>query len=185
MTVAFDPSRIFQTVDFFGSHLEAILALCALFLTIYQSLLTRKHNRLSVKPKLSSFTDFQRPFNSTIIYSVKVVNRGLGPAYINRFRIIYEDKEYEITEIEHIHALVLKEFGGQLDGAQSYYGFLRKGAVLGNADSFQIANLFLSVANDDEARLIPSRIAKFNMIMDYESAYKEKDSYDTRRDVDA
>ena len=66
---------------------EAVVAGCALFLTAYQTHTTRKHNRLSVRPRLV-VTSHLEPIEThlpALMYQVRVVlkNAGLGPAIIN------------------------------------------------------------------------------------------------------
>ena len=57
-----------------------VIALCALFLTIYQGIQTRYHNRLSVLPYLQivhSSTSSKQDY-----YSIYIENKGMGPARI-------------------------------------------------------------------------------------------------------
>ncbi|MCA3903792.1 hypothetical protein JKP31_21220 [Vibrio vulnificus] len=54
------------------------IAVLAFFVTVWQSILARKHNRLSVRPFVEVLGDFS--FNNPI--SVKIVNHGVGPAII-------------------------------------------------------------------------------------------------------
>ena len=42
-------------IKFLGEHSAEIIAICALGLTFYQAYLSRKHNRLSLKPHLTRF----------------------------------------------------------------------------------------------------------------------------------
>ncbi|MEH0739959.1 hypothetical protein H4F05_00435 [Vibrio cholerae] len=55
-----------------------VIAALAFVVTIWQSVLAREHNRLSVRPYLEVLGDFS--FDSPI--SVKIVNHGVGPAIL-------------------------------------------------------------------------------------------------------
>ncbi|NQZ54646.1 MAG: hypothetical protein HRT93_10390 [Piscirickettsiaceae bacterium] len=65
----------------------AVIAFCALVLTIFQSKRAQEHNRLSVKPHLTSFGYHQLDKNS---YTFELINNGLGPAIIKKFTIIVD-----------------------------------------------------------------------------------------------
>lgn len=78
----------------------AFIALCALFTTVWQSHLTRRHNKLSVKPSLSFDENIQQN-GVDVKYSVK--NAGLGPAIIKVFALVIDGKKYSITTAEDVY----------------------------------------------------------------------------------
>ena len=57
----------------------AFITLCAFFTTLWQGHLTRRHNKLSIKPSLN-FDQNLRHSGVDVKYTVK--NSGLGPAMI-------------------------------------------------------------------------------------------------------
>jgi len=63
---------------------SAVIALCALGLSIWQGCLARTHNRLSVRPHLTTWThsDADKGF-----YVVELINNGIGPAIIEEFTV--------------------------------------------------------------------------------------------------
>lgn len=63
---------------------STVIALCALGLTVWQAYVTRRHNRLSVRPHLTtwSYSD-----NVNHNYVVELLNNGIGPAFIQSFKI--------------------------------------------------------------------------------------------------
>jgi len=70
-------------------------ALCALVATIWQGVISRKHNRLSVKPVL---TLYREEVNGKIY----VKNNGIGPALIRGFAIHLDSKplaERDVPEL--------------------------------------------------------------------------------------
>lgn len=75
---------------------SGVIALLALATTLYQLHLFRKHNRLSVRPHLSTHTE-----EVNDIYKITIRNDGLGPATIDLFSI------YE-------HNILLQETGDKL-----------------------------------------------------------------------
>lgn len=61
---------------------SGFIALLALITTLYQSHLSRAHNRLSVMPHLAIHTEEDED-----IYKISIRNDGLGPATIEAFEI--------------------------------------------------------------------------------------------------
>ncbi|CAI8821864.1 hypothetical protein EMIT0P100_10685 [Pseudomonas sp. IT-P100] len=61
---------------------SVFIALLALFVTLYQSHLSRKHNRLSVKPHLAIHSE-----EDDDTFKIIIKNDGLGPATIDMFNI--------------------------------------------------------------------------------------------------
>lgn len=83
---------------------SGVIALLALFATLYQSHLSRKHNRLSIRPHLAVHGEEGDDFTFTVI----IRNDGLGPASIEDL-IIYRDGKKINANGEH---LITKAFEG-------------------------------------------------------------------------
>ena len=64
------------------------IALCALFISVWQGYLSREHNRLSVMPQLAINLDWHFENKSGLF----VYNQGLGPARIKRVSIFLDGK---------------------------------------------------------------------------------------------
>jgi hypothetical protein len=66
-----------------------IIALCALALSIWQGVQTRRHNRLSFRPHLTTWTntDAEKGF-----YTIELTNNGIGPALIEEFLVKVDGK---------------------------------------------------------------------------------------------
>lgn len=60
----------------------AIIALCALVFSIWQGVQARKHNKLSFRPHLTTWTHSEAEKG---FYTVELINNGLGPAIIEDF----------------------------------------------------------------------------------------------------
>lgn len=63
---------------------SAVIALCALGLTIWQARITRKHNMLSVTPHLTTWSHTDK---ANHVYEIELLNNGIGPAFIENFEI--------------------------------------------------------------------------------------------------
>ncbi|MDO8343229.1 MAG: hypothetical protein Q7T48_08540 [Cellvibrio sp.] len=81
-----------------GTSLALFIACLGFFVTLYSSLLSRRHNRLLVKPHLifdSMFDSSYREDHHT--YTLKVKNVGLGPAIIEKYKISLN----QVGELNH------------------------------------------------------------------------------------
>jgi len=73
---------------------SAVIAFCALGLTLWQGYIARRHNIMSVAPLLNSciVCHVNDPFK------IEISNGGLGPAIIKKFTIYVNDSEFDIGE---------------------------------------------------------------------------------------
>lgn len=69
-----------------------VIALIALYVSIWQGIVNRDHNRLSVKPVLHfSSGELCEEDSEVTTYYIHIENRGLGPAIIKSFKVYYQD----------------------------------------------------------------------------------------------
>jgi len=73
--------------------LAAFVGALALLLTLWQGRLTRRHNRLSVRPHMDWFRERTPGRNPNI----RVMNYGLGPAIIDSVTITFKDKSFVVS----------------------------------------------------------------------------------------
>jgi hypothetical protein len=76
--------------------IAAVIAFCSLWATFWQASLSRRHNRLSVRPHIDWVTSrhYGRPV------TLSIVNNGLGPAIIESMNIHWDGQDYEVAELE-------------------------------------------------------------------------------------
>ena len=72
----------------------AVIALLSLFATMWFAFLTRRHNRLSVRPYL----DHHLLTSPTGPVTFKLLNAGIGPAIVRRCVYILDDNRYPIAD---------------------------------------------------------------------------------------
>lgn len=70
------------------------IALCALILTIWESMERREYNRLLLEPRLT----FEYTINDSIndLNGLFLKNEGLGPAIVRNMSLIYKDEVYSL-----------------------------------------------------------------------------------------
>ncbi len=71
---------------------SAITAVCALSVTVWQGRQNYKHNKMSVRPKLSAFESYDDD-GKTRLVAFELINSGFGPAIIKDFILVYDGKE--------------------------------------------------------------------------------------------
>src|SRR5437879_4048187 len=72
----------------------AAVALLSLFATIWFAFMTRRHNRLSVRPYL----DHHLQTAATEPVWFKIVNAGIGPAIIRRCTYVLDGTSYPVDD---------------------------------------------------------------------------------------
>lgn len=155
------------------------VSVCAFMLTVYQAYLSREHNRLSVRPSLSTFVDTDpAPDNPRItLVSVKLMNSGLGPAYIKSFEILVAGEAITVKSPDEMHRLVLKHLPGSIVDALCRYIVLGKHHVMAKDMPVEIALIALL----DITPAQTESMKDFALRIRYESAYGESFVYDTRQ----
>ncbi|MBL4713617.1 MAG: hypothetical protein JKY64_03695 [Alcanivorax sp.] len=157
---------------FLGKYVAEIVAVCALGLTLYQAYLLRQHNRLTVRPHLVSFSRRNKtPGQRVLVYSL--LNNGVGPAFIKSFRILLDGQL--VTDLD-------KALGEALSGLQYNHSITRLGdeyaMVAGEAKDILV--LALPRSNGEAFVQIDATLSRFDLVVEYESAYKESRVLDTR-----
>lgn len=71
---------------------SAAVALCALGVTVWQGRQNNRHNKMSVRPKLTASENYQDDDNERTV-SFELINSGFGPAIIKDFILVYDGKE--------------------------------------------------------------------------------------------
>ena len=79
------------------SLLVIIIALVAIVLAAWEGLENRRHNRLSVQPRLGGEYSSGRQGDTQYV-RIGVENTGLGPAVIKSFRLFLDGKQVEADE---------------------------------------------------------------------------------------
>lgn len=74
---------------FIGSNAAIIIALCAVFVAVYQATATRRHSRLSVRPHLAIFVTRRHDPKSGEL-EINLINNGLGPAFIKSYDVLVD-----------------------------------------------------------------------------------------------
>lgn len=159
-----------------------IIALCALFLTLYHGLQTRKHNRLTVRPHLTTFSHSHLEQGACIRFKANLANRGLGPAIIKGFHLVVDDRTHEVATPEEMMNIANEYLGKDriIPGA-SEFAVYRKNGIIGKDEERTIANVLVKAHSPEDMQLLKEKVSKFHVLIEYLSAYGEAFKYDSRK----
>jgi hypothetical protein len=168
--------------DLARDYAALLVSICALFLTINQSLATRKHNRLTVRPHLTSFVDHRPDPERQGITTIKVTlsNNGLGPAIIQKFELLLDGVPIEHSEPGDLFPTVEKVLPVRLLSDECHFAVLRQNYVMGKDTTLPVATVsYVPTIHDDPAAL-RTALKRFHIRVAYESGYGESFVYDSR-----
>lgn len=168
--------------DLAQKHASLFIAACALFLTINQSMATRKHNRLSIKPHLTSFVSRMNGPEQMGVrrISATLSNNGLGPAFIKSYELLLDGKSIDATEPKDVYPVVARVIPAQLIQEDCYFTFLRDGYVMAKGDEVAVAVIAIALTIHDDPVAIEEALNRFHIRVVFESAYGESTIYDSR-----
>lgn len=164
-------------------NVEAIIAACALGLTFYEGLATRKHNRLTVRPHLVAVTDFKADGNSVIFKaSATLVNAGIGPAVIRSFVVLVGDEEHSVKSPAELLTL-FEGIIGHRATVEWHFFVPVKGYAMKAGEEIRIADLQLVLRESrfSNYRDLEGALSRFGLLISYESIYGEVFPYDSRK----
>lgn len=147
-----------------------LVAVCALGTTIWQGYIMRKHNKLSVKPLLTTFA-----IENIGWAEYRLENCGVGPAIIKNFYLFYDEKEVSRNNRKTYEDFFKDKTKGFLFSSNSSYV---PNSVIPAGGSI----VLVSFKYDTEKHDV-SFAEKINIVIEYESIYQDKVfTYDSRND---
>jgi hypothetical protein len=153
---------------------SSVIALCALFLTIWQAYLIRRHNRLAVTPFLITRTDANYDDDH---YRIELLNNGIGPARITSFGINVKGEEIRGEASEKIENTLKILFIGY--SYTSSTGFLKPGYMMAPNERCVLVDIQFADATAPTRQEVEAKAGSVQVIIDYESIYGGKFSLNT------
>lgn len=148
---------------------SVVIAFCVLIFTIIQSRQAQKHNRLSVKPHLTSWT--HQP--SENIYIFELINNGLGPALIESFTLKIDSKIISGEGYEPIKKGIKILFPNNKH-LPPQYGFVAKGYSMAAKEKCTIVSIEFNGQPLPTLESIEHEFSRAELIIEYKSFYEEK-----------
>ncbi len=140
------------------------IAVISIFVAVWESSEIRKHNRLSVRPKLEIYYN-----SSENLFGYVVANNGLGPAVITDKYIFIDGKEINYSGFSGYDELLEK-----LDLVDKYagHGAINPGKTIIAGKNEYIIYFNLDESDDREI-LLPQIYSMVTIEIEYESIYGE------------
>lgn len=159
------------------SFASVVVSLLALFVAGYSVWATRKHNRLSVQPRFTTFTSATDKDETTGIALYKLVlrNSGLGPAFIKQFEVLINGVAHQPKKPEDFFKIVKDYLNVEFVVAPRYFAVLRVGYVMAKDEEQPLADVGLVNPPED----FDEKLKHIHLRITFESAYGVIDCYDT------
>ncbi len=155
---------------------SAVIALCALFLTVWQTHTTQKHNMLSVTPHLTTWTNMDLAKNT---YAIELLNNGIGPALIKSFTIEVDGQAITgdgTTPIEKALAALFPQYE-----YQSWQSFISKGYMMSAKETRNLLTVQFLGGRAPTPEEIDNAAKRFRVVINYESIYQKAFTFDTAK----
>ncbi|NNN49718.1 hypothetical protein [Vibrio sp. 2-2(8)] len=152
-------------VDTIISLTSIFIASLALLVAIWQGIVTRKHNRLSVRPRLQ--------FDYLISKNYEVVglclrNSGTGPLLIDDIALFRNNKKFDISASSY------QALFPSLKTSDFTFNIFSKGFVVASNECYWIISTKRHVESDEVYQLILSNLSNFSVNISYKSIYEEQ-----------
>lgn len=169
-----------EILCFLENNAPLIISACALGLTIQQSLSTRRHNRLSVQPRLATAVNEETITNQpnqpkVNLFKYTLFNNGLGPAVIEDFKFLIDGIPIEASQPKDVFKAIQKASELKFIDNPWTITLLKKEHVMGKDTSELITQL--AFIQDDQK---PFEKDRYHVLIKYKSAYGEPFTYDSR-----
>lgn len=140
-----------------------IIALCALILSIWESRLNRKHQKLMVTPHI----EIHRTVNSLDqFFKVIIKNEGLGPAFITSILFVYKNQEIDLID--------LRKFSSDLTNDSTLNFFELDGeTILKEGKEIYYLDINFKKSKKLSEEELKTFSKSIEITINYKSAYKE------------
>jgi len=145
-----------------------IIAVSALGLSIWQGLVTRRHNIVSLRPQL---TTWFKELYSDGIFELSVINNGVGPALIDSFDVLLDDKKLDGGRTEPMRVALELLFKGYEFSTEQ--GFIGPSYSMSSNEEHSLAKVIFTKRWPTKEQM-NALILRLNIIVKYHSLYDEK-----------
>lgn len=148
---------------------SVVIALCALGYTIWQGKQTQNHNKLSLRPHL---TTWSHHYSNRGSYAVEIINNGLGPALIESFTIKIDNKVIAGNGLQPIEKALKILFPNQkYESQQAYMG---NGYSMAPKERCEVLSIQFIEPHSLTQEVIEHTLDRADLIIRYKSFYEEK-----------
>lgn len=153
----------------------AIIALCALSVSIWQGYVMRFHQILSVKPHI----DIDYKFFPGKPIEIRMLNNGVGPAIIKSFKILYDGQLLSENQTD-AYLKVLKELKKDtgLEFKYEYHFPLKNEALSAGEKEYLLQVEIVGEYDESATSRAKSSLSRVGFKTEYECMYGKKYTHD-------
>lgn len=156
---------------------SAVIALCALTYTVWQGKQMQRHNKLSFRPHITSWSHRN---SDQGIYAVEVMNNGLGPAIIESFTVTVDERLIAGEGTEPIEKGLKILFPNV--GYQSQQAYMAKGYSMAAKEKCTILAIQFKSPAPLTKEAIEHAFKRADLVIKYKSFYEEEFTYSSKEE---
>lgn len=162
-----------------GDNAAEIIALCALFYTAFQAHATRKHNKLSVKPHITTFShNYMSP--GQVELTSELMNNGLGPAVIKSYKIFQDEIELEIQNSAQVGEKLKEILSGKTFDHTAT--IINHGYQVPAGEQRVIFSVTFPINESQTIEDFQEKLEGLSITIEYESIYGQRFKYDSEQE---
>lgn len=151
--------------DTIASLSAVLIALAALFVAVWEGLENRKHNRLSVVPRLR----IDRHTYAGSPVAVSLCNNGTGPAIVRSFSVLVDGRQVRADDLP-LAAAAAKMIGV----AGPYHSYTpAPGDALAPSETKELLQILNPPEEIRERKDLRRQLLRIDFLISYESVYGE------------
>jgi hypothetical protein len=156
---------------------STVIALCALGFTIWQGMQTRKHNRISYRPHLTTWThrNTEKGF-----YAIELINNGIGPAVIENFIVKVDDKRISGDGTEPMEKALKIVFPNL--AYQSHQSYVALGYSMAPKERCTVVAVQFLGQQFPSKEFVEHALSRGDLEISYKSLYEEVFQLSTKRE---
>lgn len=156
------------SLELLVSASSVLIALCALFTTIWQAMQSRKHNKISFRPHLASWSHSR---SNQGVFAIDLMNNGLGPALIKNFVIKGDGNRIPGNGTKPIEKALKMLF--PKDSYNAEFEFLGKNHAMPAQNKCRVIAIKFLDDQGPSADKVEETFDKADLEVEYESFYGE------------
>lgn len=157
---------------------SAVIAVCAFFATAWQAWLTRKHNRLTVTPRITSSTDTTINDNHIEI-KLTVRNVGVGPALVEGRYFTIDGEKFSANGQELVPAICSTVFGTAFRYRIAQDGMIGGKGIIPAGSEIVIAKLIFPDLGPQAKPAVFGAASRANFVVKYKCLYGRRFTFST------
>lgn len=157
-----------------------IVSTCAIVLTFIQGRSTIKHNRISVRPMLTTTVAITplKDHPGVFVFEASLLNSGLGPAFIKSYKILIDGNPIVAKHPQELFPEIERALPRYKILRQiSVLSMFRKDSVVASDASFVVAKIVVDPQGSTD---LSEQLRRLQLLVKYDSVYGEHFTYDSR-----